>query len=127
MRNRAKCKLCQDILESFHQQDYVQCKCGEISISGGNYDLNCAAKDWNNFLRVDDEGNEIVVKVLDKGKTIPIEAAQNKLSRKEQIAMLESMVKNIENLPHHAMETPINHADFYAYFLILISILKTSD
>ena len=36
MRNRAKCKLCSSVIESYHRYDEVSCKCGEINISGGN-------------------------------------------------------------------------------------------
>src|SRR5271166_4679007 len=57
IKNRAKCKLCKDILESFHQHDYVTCTCGEISIDGGTSYWRCAAKNWENFLRLDDNGN----------------------------------------------------------------------
>ncbi len=54
MKNRAKCKKCHSVLESFHEFDYITCKCGEIAISGGNQKLECYANDWSNFLRVDD-------------------------------------------------------------------------
>ena len=126
MRNRAKCKLCQDVLESFHRHDLVTCKCGEISIDGGMDYLNCSARDWKNFLRVDDNGNEIIPKIVDEPNEKP-ETAEipQKMTRKEQIDMLETMVKNIENLPKQAMDSPINHYDFYSYMLIMVSILKT--
>ena len=55
MRNIAKCKLCSSIIESKHRHDYVSCLCGEISIDGGNDYHKCFAKDWRNFVRVDDE------------------------------------------------------------------------
>ena len=34
-RNRAKCKKCQDVIESKHRHDFVTCKCGSISLDGG--------------------------------------------------------------------------------------------
>lgn len=34
--NQAKCLLCGDILTSKHSHDYVTCKCGNLSIDGGN-------------------------------------------------------------------------------------------
>lgn len=98
MRNRAKCKLCNDILESFHEHDWVSCKCGEISICGGNVKLECSAKDWKSFLRVDDQGNVIVPKVVQKDEVEAI-VEPKALSKAEKIAMLEEMVKNLENLP----------------------------
>lgn len=121
MKNRAKCRLCGDILESFHRYDYVACKCGEISIDGGNDHLGCSAGDWKNFLRVDDEGNEVVVKTVDSEKT----QESQKLSLSEQIDMLDTMVKNLENLPKNAMSLPINHYDLYSFVLLISSILST--
>jgi hypothetical protein len=128
MRNRAKCKLCKDVLESFHKFDYVSCKCGQIGISGGENTYECAAKDWSNFIRLDDEDNEISVKVREEIKEVPIEdEVPSRFTRDQQIYMLETMVQNIESLPKHAMNQPINHYDFYSYMLLIVSILKSPD
>ena len=35
IRNRAKCKLCGDIVESFSVHDYRECSCGNASVDGG--------------------------------------------------------------------------------------------
>jgi hypothetical protein len=123
MKNRAKCRLCKDILESFHRYDYVTCKCGEISIDGGNDFLHCSAKDFANFMRVDDEGHEILVKLVEKSQQEdPIEPG--KPTRNEKIEMLEIMIKNIENLPQSAMNLPINHYDLCSFMVLIASILK---
>src|SRR5580692_543260 len=66
MRNSAKCRLCLDVLESFHQFDLVACKCGEISITGGNHGFGTSAKNYANFIRLDDENREIEVKFVEK-------------------------------------------------------------
>lgn len=125
MKNRAKCKVCNDILESFHIYDYVTCTCGEISISGGNDKLECSAKDWINFLRIDDEGNEIVVKLKDD---VEMNSSNDKespiMTRDDKIDMLEAMIKNIENLPQRAMLAPVNHYDLCTYMVLVLSILK---
>lgn len=34
--NKAKCLLCGDIIISKHSRDYVTCKCGNLSLDGGN-------------------------------------------------------------------------------------------
>ena len=34
--NKAKCLLCGEVLVSKHSHDYVTCKCGNLSIDGGN-------------------------------------------------------------------------------------------
>lgn len=33
--NKARCKNCNDIIESLYRHDFVFCKCGAISIDGG--------------------------------------------------------------------------------------------
>lgn len=124
MRNRAKCKLCNEILESFHHYDYVTCKCGEISIDGGTQYYKCSAKNWSNFLRVDDQNNEIIPNVVDE---IPPQNAPDEfppISRKEKLEMLQEMINNLGNLPPEAMTTAITHYDFYAYLLLISSILR---
>ena len=125
MRNRAKCRLCNGILESFHFYDHVSCKCGEISISGGLEEYQTASKDpeYKNFIRVDDEGNEIVVKVVEKDQEIK-EADIPKLTKKDYIDMLDALAKNIENLPSHAMQAPITHYDYCSLVLLLSAILR---
>lgn len=35
IRNMAKCKICDDVIESKHTHDYVMCKCGAIFLDGG--------------------------------------------------------------------------------------------
>jgi hypothetical protein len=125
MKNRAKCKLCFDILESFHLHDYVSCKCGEISISGGSDKLECSAKDWNNFLRIDDQGNEVVVKIKNSVEPVaPTNGDPPIMTKADKIDMLEAMIKNIENLPKEAMLQPINHFDLYSFMIVVLSICK---
>ncbi len=129
MRNRAKCKLCKETLESFHEFDYVKCKCDEISISGGNTRYECAAKNWDNFLRIDDSGNEIPIKVeidgLDKTNLKVSKNLKSKPSKEDLISMLDKMVEDIENLPQNAMLTPVNHYDFCSLIILLSSIFKS--
>jgi len=131
MRNRAKCKLCQEILESFHRYDFVTCKCGEISIDGGPDGLHCGARDWRNFLRVDDNGNEIIVQTKEVDAKEEVEEKKSeepqKMTKKELIEMLDSMVKNIESLPKNAMDSFINHYDLYSYIALITSILKIKE
>lgn len=124
MRNRAKCKLCKDIIESFHQHDYVTCKCGEIAIDGGNYNLRAVARDFKNFLRVDDKGNEIVVQLKDAEDVKPLDIDQPKPTRKDILDMLEETIKGYERLPQRAMYEPITHSDFIAALLLILASLR---
>jgi HKD family nuclease len=124
MKNRAKCKLCSSIIESFHEKDYVECSCGTISIWGGPGNYNLSYDDINNFLRIDDEGNEIVVTVKDKEDVKPLDN-EVKPSKKELIQMLDEMANNIENLPAHAKFQPVNQYDLQALITLLSLILKS--
>lgn len=123
MRNRAKCKLCESILESFHETDYVTCKCGEISITGGEKKYECMAKEWANFLRVDDEGNEIVPFIQEEENTEGGEEFPPP-TFDQLVDMLEEMHKNIDRLPDHAKSLPVSHYDHYSLILLLAEILK---
>lgn len=135
MRNRAKCKKCESIIESYHRHDYVSCKCGEISVGGGLEYFKCSANDFNNFIRIDDEGNEIIVSVKDKDtkeqKPLSESNLENqslntsKPSREDLLNMLEEMVKSYEALPEYVMLTPITHADYVAGLLLLLSLLRS--
>ena len=125
MRNRAKCKRCGDTIESYHENDYVSCNCDEISIAGGTTSLKAAAKDWKNFLRVDDLGNEIIVEVKTIEKEEHFPETQSRPSKRDLIKMLDEMIKKIEDLPPLAMSTPINHYDMASFMLLISSILQS--
>lgn len=43
--NRCRCKLCNDIIESKHRHDFVNCKCGSIFTDGGLDYIRRGAKD----------------------------------------------------------------------------------
>lgn len=140
MRNRARCKLCESIIESYHRHDYVTCKCGEIAVDGGNDYWRVMAKDWSNFIRIDDAGNEIVPKVIDKeaeeekqeslqssAKQVKPQETPSKPSRKELIDMLDEMVKSYESLPQAALTMPITNYDLASALLLLSTILHAED
>lgn len=116
MRNRAKCKACESIIESLNSRDECTCKCGQISVSGGER-MGCAALNWSNFLRVDDEGNVIVPTVTDR----PIPTKSDLLDE------LEGMIKRIEEMPQQAMVVSINHYDFVSLLILLSSIFRSDE
>jgi len=129
MRNRAKCKLCESIIESFHRHDYVKCKCEEIAIDGGRDYYKVIAKDFENFLRIDDEGNEIPIKVIDdeSNKTeIPVDSSIPKKPKKSEVVkVLKEMANSYENLPQNAMISAVTHYDLHSLVLILSSIVES--
>lgn len=126
MKNRAKCKLCQEIIESFHMTDYVTCRCEEIAISGGNMHYQASAKDFKNFLRVDDNGHEIEVTVQEKedvSDSVPHQAID--IKKADLLKMLDEMRKRYEELPTAALFAPITHADLASLLMLLSAIFKT--
>jgi len=127
MRNRAKCKLCNNIIESFTILDVIECKCGEIEIWGGTQKLGCAAKDWSNFLRVDDNDKEHPVTVKNDSDAKPLDTPQGKPTRLEMLDMLDEMVKSYENLPRHALEGFATNQDLTSILILLSAILRAAD
>ncbi len=121
MRNRAKCRKCNCIIESLEPHDWIYCECSEIGLSGGNDSYKCYASDFGNFLRVDDDGNEIIVKIKEPDQI----DNPTVLSRDDLLNMLDEMIKNIENLPEHAKLTSINHYDHSALLYLLSAIFRS--
>jgi len=126
MRNRAKCKLCKEIIESFHEFDYVSCKCDEIAIDGGTTRYRAYAKNWDNFVRIDDYDNEIKPEILEKGSIVEPVDDHRPVKKEDWLFMLKSMADNLEKLPDHAMAQPISHYDFYSLINLLHEILKNN-
>lgn len=126
MRNRAKCKLCSDILESLGPRDFVTCSCGEITIGP---DLYAAARNWDNFFRIDDNDHEIHVQYQDKrekhDQQINEQEETHKPTKDELIVMLDEMIKSYEHLPLHAMLAPISHADQLSLLMLVSSLFKS--
>src|SRR4029077_10553331 len=120
MRNIAKCKLCNDIIESFNDTDHVFCKCGEISVNNGQA-MRCTANDFRNFLRVDDKGNEIAVTVKDS------DHLEQQLTRDDLLKTLDLQIKTIESLPDKAKLSPLNHYDLLSVMIWISSFFKLRD
>lgn len=120
MINRAKCKLCNQIIESFHATDLVQCKCGAIALDGGE-SLKCYYKDIHDFVRVDDQGNEIIVREAEE----KLDISSAIVDREELLKMLNEMIKNIEGLPQIAMATSVNHYDLLSALLLISAIFRS--
>jgi hypothetical protein len=51
-KNKAKCKLCNDIVESTYRHHFAFCKCGEIFVDGGNEYWRAGANSFDNFERI---------------------------------------------------------------------------
>lgn len=125
MKNRAKCKLCQSVIESLHRTDYVSCTCGQIAVYGGPDLMQCSAIEWTNFLRVDDNDCEVVVKIQTlKEADLPIHPY--KPDCKDLLAILDQMIADIDRLPRHAMTAPITNMEYQSLLMLLSAYFKTS-
>lgn len=120
MRNRAKCKLCRDVIESFHQTDLIYCSCKQIAIWGGNTSYKTYAEDYANFLRVDDDDKEIEVRV--EGSVEPAKP----IEETDPVKELDHLIHITENLPEHAKQAPTTQYDFLSMLYILKAYLKKS-
>ena len=58
LRNAAKCKICDDVIESHYTHDYVTCKCGAISVDGGHDYLKRSGDPHNMINMCNVEGEE---------------------------------------------------------------------
>jgi hypothetical protein len=128
VRNRAKCKLCCDVIESFHRGDYVTCKCDEIAVCGGTEKLEVFAKDWSNFIRMDDEGNEIVIHLEESQKADQSkqEVVPLTYSKSEYIQMLDEFCQKIDSLPTGARFDAVTHADLSSVLKVVVDIFRCS-
>jgi hypothetical protein len=121
MRNRAKCKLCGDVIESMHATDLQECKCGEIGLDGGPA-LKCMARNWENFIRVDDYDKEVAIKTTQKPfETVVVDS---KPSKADLIEMLDEMIRTYEGLPSNAMTSPVTHYDVLSVLLVVSALFK---
>lgn len=127
MNNRAKCKLCLCIIESLHSTDHVVCKCGEIELNGGEA-MFSRAKSYDNFLRVDDLGNELVVQYKEHPSKVGGEDTHDDeeecITIADRIEELHRMIESDLNLPEDAHIQRLTYADLMRYMMLIYDILK---
>lgn len=76
--------------------------------------MGCAALNWDNFIRVDDNGNEIIPEIREAPP----------VTKEEMLCRLDEFIKRIEDMPRHAMMTSINHYDYLSLMLWLSAFLR---
>ena len=119
MRNRAKCKLCQITIESLHTQDYQLCDCMEIAVDGGSEKMIAYARDWNNFVRIDDNDKEVIPKIVNKQE---VKDMDEKTDKEILIDSIENLISAYERLPENAMTMPITHYDMLSILYMIKKI-----
>lgn len=110
------------MIESFHPTDYVSCSCNEISVSGGHA-MRMSARDFANFVRVDDEDNEIEITVREESEIE--EGSKRYLTTDDLMSELDRLIETIEKLPTAAKHSPIDHLDHCASLMLFSSIIKS--
>jgi hypothetical protein len=130
MRNRAKCRLCGDILESFHEFDRVDCKCDEIGISGGNIRPDVFYKNKENFIRVYDN-EEVPIIEIKKGDPMPEKRSEPPQKSDEEIIggmsnedLLFSLERQIEYAKNEQPTENVMVFQFWMTVNLIYQILK---
>ncbi len=54
-KNKAKCLVCDDVIESEYGYDFKFCKCGNIFVDGGNNYWRYGGNDMTKFERIYEE------------------------------------------------------------------------
>lgn len=125
---RAVCKLCRTTIKAEFKQ-YVSCACGEISLNYLEPEIKFIAREWENFIHLDDEGNEILINVIEKediSSAKPHPEGISKPSIEELLGLLNHMIKTYEELPPNAMTTPITHYDLLSVLLLFAELFRAS-
>ncbi len=133
---KAKCKLCNNIIEIKNRTDMFSCPCGEITIDYITTQLHASIKtDKTNLLFVDDDNNEILNKTLETedaawidGKSIedPTSEEINTHSRRELLSMVDALILNIDRMPQEAKYAPVTHSDFSELLTLIASLFRSS-
>lgn len=122
-RLKGKCGICQSRIETFKKGDSVECICGEIGIDCRENQALISAREWKNFIRLDDMNQPMGAPQVKSSS----EAEEPKRPGKEQLLdMLSMMIKNLEELPPKGLGSAVTHYDLLSS-LLLIDALFRSD
>jgi hypothetical protein len=152
---KAKCKLCNNIIEIKNRVDMFTCPCGEITIDYITTQLHASIKtDKTNLTFVDDDGNEILPKkcfdkVEEVFSPIKINGPKDDLlneehiapstwfdegvitdshlnSRRELLAIIDCMIVHIDRMPQEAKFAPVTNSDFSELLTLIVALFRSS-
>lgn len=131
-RNRAKCKKCDDIIESFFVYDTVSCSCGEIAVSTGEGEGDAkylsSANDFANFIRVDDMDKEVPVDYRENKEKDNKEAEPAEDNKDMAIDSLLDVLKNkieiVSNLPTHIQQSFVTQMDLADALSVVYALFR---
>jgi hypothetical protein len=88
-KNKGRCKLCEDVIESKHRHDFVTCSCGSFSLDGGNAYQRVLWRSGN-----PDDIFEILkepLTITDVQKTAVVSAQERELEQEYYQKLLEAL------------------------------------
>lgn len=91
-----------------------------------------ATKDLANVIRIDDNGNEIIPKIVD-GNNATYTSLSDKsvddleLSSDALLDMLSDQIASYDRLPKDALYSPAMVTDMLSFMMIILAILKTKN
>jgi hypothetical protein len=83
----------------------------------GGAAMRCAAREWSNFVRVDDLGNEIKITVIDQNEQKP--------TKNDLLDQLRAQMTYLENLPAQALSASASNYDLFALMALLLAIFNS--
>jgi len=105
-----------------HDYDLQRCECGEIAVDGG-LKMIALAKNFDNFLRVRDDGTTFKPTIIEKNNTentLHTSFSEIRHNFENLVSSLQLMLDNVQRLPQHAMEQPLNQYDLQTLLQVLI-------
>ena len=117
-RNRAKCGLCLQIIESLHAHDLQVCSCGEISLTGGTTYYKAICKDPKNLLLIDEDGHESTPTFENKQAILP------DLKKEDLMSMLKLQIDTYDKMSVSERHSPVSTYELQSLAMLIYSILK---
>lgn len=121
MRNRIKCKLCQDVIESISGEE-VECSCKHIAVRGMWSNREILAIDFKNVIGIEDDGSESDINVIESRKNAPI-IDDMKQPPTDVLFEITEMIRSFERLPPHATMQPLTQVDLFAVLLLMTKLV----
>lgn len=126
-RHRAKCRLCNTVIEAVSQYGgtEIPCACGEIAFDLRSNPPSYCAINFQNMIGIDAEGNENDMHVLDIRKSDISSAKPEPEGNTDQANyQLEMLIERVEGLPVHAMNSFVTHYDYLSLLYLVKALIR---
>ena len=103
--NKAQCKICKSIIESFHVHDFKTCDCGAISVDGGSEyfrfsgdsDSIISLCGYKHFIRLNTDDNDFFKDIICKKNKWDCDACELDKSICDNIKYITVVMEEITN------------------------------